>query len=212
MTITSIEQAKKNVDRVNIFLDGEFWVGLDKNELLELKLHKNKTIDEKEKREIEDKSTKGKIKARVLNYIFIRPHSKREISDHFKVKKDIQKEVLDDILNKLEEQNIISDLEFAKWYIEGRLASGKHGANKIRAELMKKGVNNKFIEIAMFEKTSSEEFGDKLDGQIRTYIGKLSKSIKAKDEREFKNKLIQRLMSRGFKFDDIKKALKVEED
>jgi len=212
MTITSIEQAKKNIDRVNIFLDGEFWVGLDKNELIELKLHKDLTISEEEKKAIEDKSTKGKVKNRVLNYIFIRPHSKREIIDHFKVKPDIQKEVLVDIVEKLEGQNIISDLEFAKWYIEGRLASGKHGANKIRAELMKKGVNNKFIEIAMHEKTSSEEFEDKLDGQIRTYIEKLSKSIKSKDERDFKNKLIQRLMSRGFKFDDIKKALKVEEE
>lgn len=212
MQITSIEQAKKNLDRVNIFLDGEFWVGLDKNELLELGLHKNKTIDVKEKKEIEDKSTKGKIKARILNYIFIRPHSKREILDHFKIKPDIQLEVLQDIINKLEEQNIISDLEFARWYIEGRLASGKHGANKIRAELMKKGVNNKFIEIAMFEKTSSEEFEDKLDSQIKSMIEKVSKSIKAKNETDFKNKLIQRLMGRGFKFDDIKKALKVEED
>lgn len=211
MVITQIEQAKKNIDRVNVFLDGEFWVGLDKNELIELKLHKDLTISEEEKKAVEDKSTKGKIKNRVLNYIFIRPHSKREIIDHFKIKSDIQKEVLVDIVEKLEEQKIISDLEFAKWYIEGRLASGKHGANKIRAELMKKGVNNKFIEIAMFEKTSSEEFEDKLDGQIKTMIEKVSKSIKAKNESDFRNKLIQRLMGRGFKFDDIKKALKVEE-
>ncbi|MEO6729082.1 MAG: RecX family transcriptional regulator [Candidatus Dojkabacteria bacterium] len=211
MIITSIEQAKKNIDRANVFLDGEFWVGLDKNDILELKLHKDKTISEDEKKEIENKSQMGKIRNRVLNYIFIRPHSKREIIDHFKIKPDIQKENLNSIVESLEEQNIISDLEFAKWYIEGRLASGKHGANKIRAELMKKGVNNKFIEIAMFEKTNNDEYEDKLDGQIRTYIEKLTKSIKAKNPNDFKNKMIQRLMSRGFKYNDIRKAISIDE-
>ncbi|MFS8131146.1 MAG: RecX family transcriptional regulator [Candidatus Dojkabacteria bacterium] len=212
MIITSIEQAKKNIDRANIFLDGEFWVGLDKNDILTFKLHKDKTISEEEKREIEKSSQMGKIKNRILNYIFIRPHSKREIIDHFKIKADIQKENLYSIVEGLEEQNIISDLEFAKWYIEGRLASGKHGANKIRAELMKKGVERKFIEIAMFEKTNSDEYETKLVGQIRTYIEKLTKSIKTKNPSDFKNKMIQRLMSRGFKFDDIKKALRITSD
>ncbi|MEP7103215.1 MAG: RecX family transcriptional regulator [Candidatus Dojkabacteria bacterium] len=212
MQITSIEQAKKNINRVNLFLDGEFWVGLDKNDLLEFQLHKNKTISEEEKKEIEKTSQLGKIRTRILNYTMLRPHSKREILDHFILKKEIDRQEIQSVLDELEEKSLISDLEFAKWYMEGRLASGKHGVNKIRAELMKKGVSSKFIEIAIYEKTSTEEFEEKNIEQIKEYIQKVSRSIKSKDDREFKNKLIQRLMSRGFKYDDIKSALKIEED
>lgn len=211
MIITSIQQAKKNENKVNLYLDGEFWVGIFKYDLLDLKLFKDKEITEEEKKKIEEISQITKVRSKIIEYIGMRPHSKKEIYDHFAQKHFIEKETLSNALDILEKEGVISDLDFTKWYLESRLASGKHGINKIKAELMQKGVLNKFIEIAIFEKSNTEDFQEKIVEQIKIYIEKVKKSIKTKDDREFKNKLIQRLMGRGFKYDDIKKAIKVDD-
>ncbi len=207
--ITQISQAKKRESRVNVYLDGQFWIGLDKNDLIKFQLLKDKELQENEKILIEKEARNHKLIDKVMNYMMIRPRSVKEIRDYLKLKNQIDSEETEKIIAELEQKNLLSDLDFAKWYTDNRLASGFHGPNKIRSELLKKGVSNTIIKSVLDEKQVNTE--EDQQEKIKEYIKKVSKSIKAKDKYEFKNKLIQRLMSRGYGYDQVKKILADEE-
>jgi SOS response regulatory protein OraA/RecX len=89
---------------------------------------------------------------------------------------------------------VINDEYFAERFTEMKLRAKKYSMNRIRAELKKKGVSDRIIKDIPQLKDTDEE----LDA-IRKYI---SKNISLPQE-----KLIQRLLMRGFKYDVVRKAL-----
>lgn len=204
MTITSIEQAKKREERVNIYLDNEFWVGLDKNQLIQFGLHKGKTISAQEKKYIEEESMFYKLIERVINYTLIRPRSKFEILQYLTLKKNVDELTANKVIERVEEKGFLSDEKFAEWYIENRTSHGFHGKNKISAELSKKGVEKsivaKFIKELEAESDNSEK--------ILQLYNKVKDKVKFKSEFERKNKIYQRILGRGYTFSEIEKALK----
>jgi len=198
-TITQIAQAKKNLDRVNIFINGNFWIGLDKNNLLNFDLYKNKVIDESLKVQIEKISETSKIIDKVHRYIGLRPRSIKEINDYLHYKQELSKEESQAIVSKLIEKKILSDEEFTKWYIENRLNFGIHGGNKIKGELIKKGVEKKIIDQFLREMLTDNEENNQ-DEKMKLLVIKAKKTIKFKNSSELKQKLLQRLIGRGFSY------------
>jgi regulatory protein len=207
-TITSIAQAKKRETRVNLELDGQFWVGMDKNDLLRFNLFKGKEISDDDKKIIEKAVGDSKLLEKVINYINVRPRSTKEVRDYLVLKRGIDKEEANAILNKLEEKGYLSDENFANWYIENRLNFGVHGENKIRSELFKKGVSKSIIESVLSKLLKTNEGQADQQEKIKEFITKNIKTIKYSDKNQLKQKLIQRLASRGFSYSDIIKAIK----
>lgn len=207
MQITSIQQAKKNLDHVNIFLDNEFWINISKDELIGFKLSKDQQLTEDLKAKVEASSQQTKIMEKVYNYQMLRPHSIGEIRTYLTMRRKLDRETADSIIGILINRGELSDEQFAKWYITNRLSNRQHGPNKIKAELLKKGVNLKVIESEL--KLQSNEVSTD-DEKLLAYIAKLKRQIKAKDKYEFSRKLTQRLMSRGYDYSTIKKLLQLD--
>ncbi len=186
-----------------MFLDNKFWISLTKNQIIDHNLYKNKEISADTKKILEKDSQIGKIIEKAIKYIFIRPRSEKEITDYINKKNKIEKEELESIINTLKNKKYISDLNFSNWYIQNRKEFGFHGNNKIKAELIKKGVSLSVIHESLKKYKDSDLEIEK----IKKYIEKISKGVKAKDNYEFNRKLIKRLMSRGYEYDKIKKAM-----
>lgn len=202
MIITKIEQGKKNKDRVNIFLDNQFWISLDKISLIDLNLFKGKEIDLLEKTNTENESVKGKLIEKTLKFISLRPRSINEVFVYLTLRKEIPQNQAEEVINILLEKNFLNDFEFAKWFIKNRIDFGFNGVNKIKAELIAKKVSTETISKAL------KEFDFQNESQkILEFIEKNSKKIRAKDDLDLKKKLISRLLSKGFSYDQIKKAL-----
>jgi regulatory protein len=209
MTITKIEQAKKNENRVNIYLNDKFWVGLDKSELLSFGLFKNKEINEEEKSTIEKSASFTKLIGRIISYINIRPHSAKEISDHFIYKKSEESENVTKAIEYLKDKDLISDKRFAEWFTENRFASKRYGINKIKAQLSQKGVDTNIIkEVLSDEKYKDEDFKEEQAVNLEEQVNKALRMIKYKDNNDLKQKLFRRLAGKGFGFDEINKAFK----
>src|SRR5436190_1338525 len=126
MTITQIQQAKKNEERVNIFLDDRFWVGLTKDELISFELFKGKIITKEEKIEIEKSSSLTKVMYKAVNCVQIRPRSEMEMEQYL-YRKQIDKETSGQDIQKLKDKKLLSDEQFALWLVEQRLHSGRYG-------------------------------------------------------------------------------------
>jgi regulatory protein len=207
-TITSIRQAVKKLDHVNIDLDGKYWINIDKNELLKHDIFKGKQIDEQQKAVLEEVAQDNKLMDKVFNYISLRPRSIKEIRDYLIYRREVEVEKAQQIISDLIDRNYISDEKFAHWYVDNRLAAGVHGINKIKSELSKKGVAKQVIENVLRGTQDEESFAADTKQKIISYTEKASKQIRFKDKYDFKRKLVARLQSRGFTYDQIHKALK----
>lgn len=206
-TITSIQQAKKRESRVNIYLDNDFWIGLDKNDLISFGLFRNKEINEEEKKEIEQVAGFNKIFEKAINYTIIRPRSEKEMREYLTFKRGLASEEAEKIIKKLKEKEYLDDRRFTEWYVENRLSFGVHGENKIYAELLSKGINSSLAKEVLKSRINLETQPETLE-KIREYALKAVKNIKADSSFERNQKLTQKLLSRGFKYSDIQKALK----
>lgn len=206
--ITQISQAKKNTERVNIYLNDKFWLGLSKNNLVSLKLVKGKELSELEKHDIESAAQNSNLITRALNYISARPRSIAEVRDYLVLKKEVPEEDAENAIAYLEDHEYLSDKKFTSWYIDYKSRNGVNGINKIKNELLKKKVSSKVISKVLEKFTADEEFRTNESLKIQDYAKKVMSSIKAKDAYEFRAKLTQKLMARGFKYDDIKNVVK----
>ena len=207
-TITQISQAVKNTERVNLFLNGRFWIGLNKNDLVTLKLYKGQQITETEKKDVEARAFDSNLIGRVINYIQLRPRSCAEVRDYLVYRKKVPEEDADNVIAYLQEQGLLSDEKFAQWYMDYKISSGVNGVNKIKTELMQKRVDRKVIDSILEKMNANEEFKQEQTVKIEEYARKLLPTIKAKDTYERKSKLTSRLMARGFKYNDIKIVVK----
>jgi len=206
-TVTQIEQAKRNSERVNIFLNGKFWIGLSKNNLISLKIIKGSELSDLEKQEIERIALNSKLIDKAIRYIQIRPRSCAEVRDYLVLRKEIPSEDAENVITYLLEKEMLSDEKFAQWYATSKSSYGVNGVNKIKAELLKKRVDMKVIKKVLEKLSQNDEFQSSQTEKLQEYTTKVRRTIKAKDAYELKVKLTKRLMARGFKYEDIKKIL-----
>ncbi len=208
LKITEIIQAKKNSERVNLFLNNRFWIGLGKNDLLSLKLTTGKVIDEDEKRDIEARSLEGKLKERAIRFLQLRPRSIKEVRDYLIMKNKIDIEEAESIITYLLDREYLSDEKFAKWYAEYKNSASANGLNKIKMELLQKGIDKSIIATTFDTLKATENFDSDQQEKIQAFIKKVSPNIKAKNDYEFKSKLTQKLLARGFRYEEIKALIK----
>ena len=84
--ITRIEQQKKKKNRVNIYIDGDFYSGLYKDTVIKFHLYENKEITPSEIDQIKGFEDFAAAKEKAINYISYRERSKKEIEDYLKNK------------------------------------------------------------------------------------------------------------------------------
>ncbi len=82
MRITGISGQAKNPNRVNVSVDGKYLFSLDIFQVSELGIKIGKEYTEAELAELQTESQFGKLYARALEYVMMRPHSGREVRDY----------------------------------------------------------------------------------------------------------------------------------
>ena len=116
-------------------------------------------------------------------------------------KLEISFEHVEDYIVHLEKEGFLSDKRYAQIFIKSK-TERSWGPAKIRAALAQKKIDaavyNEFLR-NLDEKETLQK--------IQQLVTKKGKTIKATDERERKAKLIRFLMSRGYDYTSIKKAI-----
>jgi len=199
--VTSIKRQKKRVDRVNVYVDEKFFVGLTDNELIFFDIYKGKKLEGSDLRKIKDISSYGKTRDKAMSLISIRPRSKKELKDKLILKKyDLN--VIEKVIKELEKENLLDDSTFAKQWIYHRAEFSGLGKRRIEMELFKKGVSDQIIKKEVTKIDNSQEFiraKEIADKKYPTY----------KDENKYKKreKLAAFLARKGYVWDVIKKVL-----
>jgi len=205
MQVTALSQAIKDKERVNVFVDGEFFLALDKNTIIQEKLFVGKELDGTYIQKLKDIDSYNLVFRKVLNWAISRPRSTFEVKE--KINKiilnrksksfnsNLNKEDLNKfVINKLANNNI-NDFEYATWWVKNRVAQGKYGEKRIAAELSSKGINSSTIRQLL-----SEHYPKDNSVVIKLLSKKFGvTSIKQIPDQKIRAKAYRYIVSKGFR-------------
>lgn len=201
MKISKIETQKKNKDRLNIYIDDTFAFGISTDVYLKYSLKKNQEIDNEFIEEILLAEENSKAINSAVKYLSYRQRSIKEMTDHLN-RKGYDGIIIEKTLDYLLDKNYLNDYEFAESFIKDKSYLNKYGINKIRYELLNKGVSKEII-----AKTLTFDNDEEFDNAMELAIKKM-KSYKNQDRDSIYRKLGGFLQRKGYRYDTVKKVLK----
>ena len=207
MKITDISVQARNADRVNVSVDGVYRFSLDILQVTYLGIKIGAEYSEQELEELEVESQFGKLYARTLEYVLMRPHSAQEVRSYLyrktrstrtkagQERPGYTKPVTERVYSRLEARGYIDDAKFAKFWVENRNQRKGSSVRKIIAELRAKGVSAAAIDaaVATVARDDRQEIRKVLEKKRRRYTDEM--------------KLKQYLLRQGFSYDDVNWAL-----
>ena len=156
MLITAIKRQKKNSDRVNLYLDGEFAFALSVETALKAGLRRGQTIDEATRLELETEDAFCRAREAALVLLSHRARSERELRDRL-LRRGYTPEVAERTLSNLRERGLLDDVAFAQAFARDRLRSRPSGRRRLVADLRGKGVSPEDAERALAEMSHESE-------------------------------------------------------
>ena len=207
MVITKIEYQKKDPERVNIYVDGEFFCGISLNVLAQENLYEGLTIDEQTLDRILKEDLESRFMNRAVEYLSRTVKTEFQVRQYLKNLKfkkkgvwfneDIQLDwdlLFEQIIDSLKKYKYIDDEEFAHAFVQSRLNVKPRGKSVLISELLSKGVSK---EIA--QRVCDEEITDELD-VLRNAFRKRFKDEKFNIRNQ---KMVGYLLRKGFNWDLI---------
>lgn len=151
--ITGIQSQKRNKQRLNISLDGEYAFSLDR--LTAAWLKEGQALSEAQVRTLQEKDEKEIAWARALHFLSFRSRSRQEMAQYLQ-KKGYESAAADQVIDRLTDEGFLDDARFAQDWIENRNALRPRGERLLRRELQQKGLAEEVIELA-FQKSGKDE-------------------------------------------------------
>ena len=149
--ITQISPQKKNEQRFNVFLDGNFAFGISAELKNSFELVTGRQLSDLELEEIKKALKKDHVFSKALNYLSYRPRSEFEMRQYLKRQSsNIDEQEIESIIESLKNYRYINDQTFAEWYVRQRREMGRrYGAYRITQELFQKGISKELIDQAI---------------------------------------------------------------
>ena len=198
-TITRIAP-QRDPNRLSIYLDGQFTLGLNAGIVEELGLQVGLALSAAEVVAIREREELNKAVDKALAFLTSRPRSIREVRDRLK-EKEIPPDTIDAVVARLEGWGYVGDEGFARYWVENRGANQPRGKRLLRQELWRKGVERETVDRVLDELEVDEAGGAlalarKRFNQLRNY-----------DEQTQRRRLAAFLQRRGYDWPTVKGAL-----
>jgi len=209
MIVSKIEYQKRDPNRVNLYIDGDFFCGISLDTLASENLYEGLDISEEVLDRLLQRDLKSRFLTRVSEYLSHSPKTEFQVYRYLKnlkfkkkntwFKEDINidwDKFFDEIVSKLREYKYIDDESFARSFVQSRMRNKPRGRSVLIGELMAKGVSK---EIA--ETVCGEEIVDELELLKSTFEKKYrGKNFDIKD-----SKMVSFLQRKGFSWDLIER-------
>ncbi len=115
--ITLLQMQKRNKDRVNVFLDGEYALAVSLNTATTLK--KGQRLSAAEVEELKQDGETDLAFQRALRYLGMRPRSSAEIVTYLK-RKEYDEQIVEAVVRRLHEHHYLDDEAFARFWVDNR--------------------------------------------------------------------------------------------
>ncbi|MDR1774026.1 MAG: recombination regulator RecX [Clostridioides sp.] len=224
--ITKLEYQVKDKNRVNIFVDDEFFVGIYADLIYKYNLKKGDDIRKTNLKEIMETEMYMKAKEKALNFISRSAKSEHEIVK--KLSSDFDEQTVDKVIAFLKKYNYINDSQLAHSITSGSVNVKKIGKNRIQHKLKQKGIYSEDVENALEEIDPDTEyenamyhaqkkfnqlarkfdlFDDEEEEEYVKYDDYETRQEKYKIKQKIYQSLFSHLQYRGFDFELIKNII-----
>lgn len=195
MLITAIEPRRKSLSA--LFLDGEFAVKLDTETLLKSGRKPGQEIDDEQLHELIMESESRRAREKALYLLEHRSHSQKELAD--KISRVTSRDAAENAARHMAEIGLVDDEAYARSLAAELLGRKGYAAQRVRQELLQKGIDRELAE-QIIEETASDPVGkirELIDRKYRAYLN---------DEKGCRRSVaaLQRL---GYRWEDIRTAL-----
>ncbi len=195
--IEKLEPSKHVQRRFLVWIEGEKDpVKVTENEVVSFSLYRGRALECDEWERLLSAGGASAAKALGARMLGQRSLSRKELLKRM-IEKGVAESDAENAADWLEEIGALNELEYAKSIVRHYDSRG-YGAQKLRQELMRRGVDRDFWEEALEEQSNTE------DGVVRFLQARLRGRMP--DEKELK-RVTDALMRRGFRWDEIKAGL-----
>jgi regulatory protein len=199
-TITAIETQEKRANRVNIYIDGKFALGLFDDVAHTLGLRVGQAITPDRLTEIAGEETRRRAFEAAIYLLGFRARSEHEIRDRLR-RKEYENEVIEATIEKLRTGGYLDDSTFAQGWVQGRGKS--RGRRALAFELRQKGIVGEVAQEALNETRTDE---DEQTAAFAVAIKRVGERP-SDTSREAQAKLSAYLGRRGFGWSEIRPVL-----
>lgn len=201
-TVTAIEVQKKDVNRISVYLDGEFAFGLHQDVLLECGIAKGDELSEERIEAILASEQDRRAKEKALRLLSVRSRSRKELADRLKQAR-FTSSAVESALAEMTRLGFLDDADFAKQWGRNRTATRPSGAMMLRQELRHKGVSDENIDQGL-----QAAFQEKSEAEIaRALAGRRKKVLLSLPEEKAKKRLQDFLLRRGFNWELVSELM-----
>jgi regulatory protein len=189
LTVTKLEPQKKNPQRLNVYLNGEFAFGISRLVAPWLQEGNELSQGEISGLQIEDQIQQGYQRA--TNLLSYRARSEQEIKLNLQ-KHQVPETIIESVLERLRDASLVDDREFAQQWIENRIRFHPRSKRALSSELYRKGISNQIIEETLLD----------IDEEVlaRSLAQKKVSKLRTLDKPTFQKKMYGFLSRRGFHY------------
>jgi regulatory protein len=188
--ITGLKVQKKNRQRVNVYLDGEFAFGLSR--LTAGWLQVGQELSDEKIDELKEHDAIEVAYQRALRYLDFRERSSNEVQKYL-TKNDIAEKTVEEVINRLKSAGLVDDKRFARMWIENRNEYRPRSLRALKMEMRHHGIEEELIDQSL----------GSVDEQEMAYQAakKYARKLENLDWQEFRQKLYGYLGRRGFNYE-----------
>ena len=194
-----IKYTKKNKNTYEITLENKEIITIYDELILKYDLLITKELDDYTKKLILEENTYYEAYYKALKYLSIKMRTKFEISKYLS---DYPSNIIDKVITKLYEENYLNDEKYITSYINDQINLNNKGHNKILKEL----------ELMGFDSNTISHYLNLVDhitwlNNINKYITKKNKHDYKGSSKNYKLKILNDLLNKGYFKEDITQCL-----
>lgn len=200
MKISKIEPQKRNKKRSSIYIDGEFAFGLSNELVLKYNLNADDEISDTLIKDVLLEGEKQKIKQRAFRLLQYRDRSIQELKNRL-LRLGFDERLVHSVIEDFVAEGTLDDEKFAYAFVSDYTTLNPRGNRFIIRELQKRGVAKEIISKVVNERDEK--------GLVADFIERKLSRLSKYDLKE-RQKIVRRLLTRGFSSDTIYKVLNEE--
>ena len=199
--ITKIEAQKRSKDRVNIYVDEEYFMAVYAELVYTHSLKKGMEIDKDSLESLLHDEIYMKAKNKALSILSKSDQSEKKLRE--KLLNDYDENIVEEVIEFLKGYKLINDNLLAEKIVHDNMNLSKFGKNKIKQNLYNKGISASDIQDAISQIDPDEEYEN-----AKYLAEKRLKRLKGEDKNKINQKIYQHLAYKGFSYDIIKRVLR----
>jgi regulatory protein len=201
--ITGIEPQQRRPDRVSIFVEGVFVLGVDREVAVTLGLAVGQFMDEDRLKTLARAEEVRRASDLALQFLGYRARSRAEVRRRLS-RKGYEEDIIDQVIAGLTRHGLIDDSQFTEAWVRARSTGRAMGPRRIAWELRQKGVDADLVREAVERIDPETELGMALK------IGRQkAESVRGEPMQVARRKLAAALQRRGFSWEVAAQVLEM---